>query len=153
MNWRRRALLALCGLAFGGCSPKRVPIRGAPRGQGYEVVALAMQQLGKPYQWGAAGPDRFDCSGLTQYVYGNLGVSLPRVSRQQAGAGVHVDRENLAPGDLVFFRISGNAIDHVGIYLGDGEFIHAPRKNHPVRLDSLNDRWWQGKFVGGRRLH
>ncbi len=108
--------------------------------------------MGKPYQWGAAGPDKFDCSGLVQYVYSNLGVSLPRVSRQQASAGVHVDRADLQPGDLVFFVLSGSRIDHVGIYLGHGQFIHAPRRYSPVRTDSLNNSWWRQRFKGGRRV-
>ncbi|MCB1184115.1 C40 family peptidase [bacterium] len=119
---------------------------------GHRAVDLARAQLGKPYQWGAAGPDRFDCSGLVQYVYANLGVSLPRVSSQQAGEGVHVDRKDLAPGDLVFFRLTGNRIDHVGIYVGKGKFIHAPNKRRPVQMDSLNDSWWRRKFKGGRRV-
>ncbi len=119
---------------------------------GPRAVDLAKAQLGKPYQWGAAGPNKFDCSGLVQYVFSNLGVVLPRVSGQQASEGVHVDRVDLLPGDLVFFRIGGTRIDHVGIYVGRGKFIHAPRKHNPVRFDSLNDSWWRRKFKGGRRL-
>jgi len=119
---------------------------------GPRAVELARAQLGKPYQWGAAGPHKFDCSGLVQYVYSNLGVALPRVSGHQASAGVHVDRDELRPGDLVFFKLSGKRIDHVGIYVGKGKFIHAPRKHNPVRTDSLNDSWWRRKFKGGRRV-
>lgn len=126
--------------------------RKSPTALGPQAVDLAKAQLGKPYQWGAAGPNKFDCSGLVQYVYSNLGVALPRVSGQQASAGVHVDRDDLIPGDLVFFRISGNRIDHVGIYVGRGKFIHAPRQHSPVRFDSLNDSWWRQKFKGGRRV-
>lgn len=124
---------------------------GAPS-LGSRAVALAKAQLGKPYQWGAAGPDKFDCSGLVQYVYSNLGVRLPRVSRQQASAGVHVDREDLQPGDLVFFTLAGSRIDHVGIYIGHSKFIHAPRRHSPVREDSLHNAWWGRKFKGGRRV-
>jgi cell wall-associated NlpC family hydrolase len=116
------------------------------------AVALAWAQLGKPYQWGAAGPDRFDCSGLVQFVYSNLGVALPRVSRRQASTGVHVDRDDLRPGDLVFFSLSGTRINHVGIYAGKDRFIHAPRRYNPVRLDSLNNSWWRQRFIGGRRV-
>jgi cell wall-associated NlpC family hydrolase len=119
---------------------------------GFDAAALAKDQLGKPYQWGAAGPDKFDCSGLVMYVYDNLGVKLPRVTGEQAYAGVHVDREDLQPGDLVFFRLRGSRIDHVGIYLGHAKFVHAPRKYQPVRTDSLNDSYWRGRFKGGRRL-
>ena len=133
--------------------PDAMPSRTSkPTALGPRAVKLAKDQLGKPYQWGAAGPDKFDCSGLVQYVYSNLGVPLPRVSGQQAGAGVHVDREDLQPGDLVFFRLSGTRIDHVGIYVGRGRFVHAPSKGSPVRFDSLNNTWWRGKFRGGRRV-
>jgi len=127
-------------------------VEGQPIVLGSRVVELAEAQLGKPYQWGAAGPDKFDCSGLVQYVYSSLGISLPRVSRQQAAAGVHVDREDLQPGDLVFFTLSGSRIDHVGIYVGHSKFIHAPRKYSPVREDTLHNVWWRRKFKGGRRL-
>lgn len=126
--------------------------KSTPSGLGPRAAELAKAQLGKPYQWGAAGPHKFDCSGLVQYVYGNLGVALPRVSGHQASAGVHVDRDELRPGDLVFFKLSGQRIDHVGIYVGHGKFIHAPRKHSPVRTDSLNDSWWRRKFKGGRRV-
>ena len=131
---------------------KRTPPAAITAATGERAVALAKAQLGKPYQWGAAGPDRFDCSGLVQYVYSNLGVPLPRVASQQAGSGVHVDRKDLAPGDLVFFRLNGSRIDHVGIYVGKGRFIHAPNKRRPVQVDSLNDSWWRRKFKGGRRV-
>jgi cell wall-associated NlpC family hydrolase len=128
------------------------PTAKEPTALGPRAAVLAKAQLGKPYQWGAAGPDRFDCSGLVQYVYSNLGVALPRVSGQQAGAGVPVDHKDLRPGDLVFFKLNGSRIDHVGIYVGGGRFIHAPRRHNPVRSDSLNDSWWRRRFKGGRRV-
>jgi cell wall-associated NlpC family hydrolase len=131
-------------------SPARPPVTGSELG--LAAVALAKEQMGKPYQWGAEGPDKFDCSGLVMYVYDNLGVKLPRVSGQQAYAGVHVDRQELEPGDLVFFKINGSRIDHVGIYVGHSDFIHAPRKHIPVRTDSLNNSYWRRRFKGGRRL-
>ena len=119
---------------------------------GLQVATLARDQLGKQYQWGASGPDRFDCSGLAHYVFGELGVNLPRVSRQQARVGQQVGRSELQPGDLVFFNLSGSSINHVGIYLDDGEFVHAPRRYEPVRIDSLNDSWWRQRFRIARRL-
>ncbi len=166
--------MALAGMTLTGCA-KRVmrtdkpvetaqtvpaePIPDKPATQppegsrlGSDAATLAREQLGKPYQWGASGPNKFDCSGLVMYVYDNLGVKLPRVTGEQAYAGVHVDREDLQPGDLVFFKLSGSRIDHVGIYLGHAKFVHAPRKHQPVRTDSLNDSYWGGRFKGGRRL-
>ena len=141
-------------------SPKSRPRSGRPGYRttpeslnlGLKAAALAREQMGKQYQWGAAGPDRFDCSGLTQYVFGHLGVDLPRVSRDQAGVGQDIGRSELQPGDLVFFNTSGSKINHVGIYLDHGEFVHAPRKHMPVRTDSLNDSWWRSRFRLARRL-
>ena len=131
-------------------TPNPEPLTGSRLG--FEAAALAKKQLGKPYQWGAEGPDKFDCSGLVMYVYANLGVNLPRVSGRQAYAGVHVDQKDLQPGDLVFFRLNGSKIDHVGIYVGHSKFVHAPRKYQPVKTESLNNNYWRRRFTGGRRL-
>lgn len=119
---------------------------------GLQAAELARDQMGKQYQWGASGPDRFDCSGLTHYVFSQVGVDLPRVSRDQARAGQEIGRSELQPGDLVFFGITGSKIDHVGIYLGNGKFVHAPRRHMPVRADSLNDSWWRRRFRVARRV-
>ncbi|MBE0447023.1 MAG: C40 family peptidase [Actinobacteria bacterium] len=111
------------------------------------VVDLAMEELGKPYSWGASGPNSFDCSGLTQYVYGKIGISLPHSSRAQYGSGQHVSRGELQPGDLVFFA-RGSTISHVGIYVGGDNFIHAPRTGDVVKIDSISSR---GGYVGAVR--
>ena len=132
-----------------GQTSRRPP---AGSGLGRSAVELARQQLGKPYQWGGAGPERFDCSGLVQYVYRTLGVDLPRVSKDQARAGVGIDRDELRPGDLLFFATSGQQINHVGIYIGNSKFIHAPRKHMPVRTESLNNAWWRRRFKAARRI-
>ena len=121
-------------------------------GFGARAVDLAKAQLGKMYQWGAEGPDRFDCSGLTFFVYGRLGVNMPRVSSQQARIGSEVPRKSINPGDLLYFNTAGSSINHVGIYVGNSKFIHAPRKGMPVRTDSLNNGWWKQKYRGARRL-
>jgi cell wall-associated NlpC family hydrolase len=111
------------------------------------VVGLAMDELGKPYSWGAAGPNAFDCSGLTRYVYGRVGISLPHSSRAQYGSGRHVSRDELQPGDLVFFS-RGGTISHVGIYIGGGNFVHAPRTGDVVKISSLSKH---GGYVGAVR--
>ena len=149
-----RGVTGTSSLETAKTTPPGTPARQLLTGSklGLAAAALAKEQLGKPYQWGAEGPDKFDCSGLVMYVYDNLGVKLPRVSGQQAYAGVHVDRQDLQPGDLVFFKLNGSRIDHVGIYLGHGKFIHAPRKHVPVRTESLNNSYWRRRFKGGRRL-
>lgn len=108
-----------------------------------EVVAVARQYLGAPYVWGASGPDSFDCSGFTQFVFRQVGVQLPRVSRDQINAGQRVSREDLQPGDLVFF---GSPIHHVGIYVGDGMMIHSPRTGDVVKISPL-----MSDYVGASR--
>ena len=119
---------------------------------GAQAATLAAEQLGKPYQWGASGPDRFDCSGLVQHVYGSLGVAMPRVSGEQARIGREVRRSELQAGDLLFFAINGGGIDHVGIYVGGSDFIHAPRRGTPVSTETLTNTWWRGRFRMARRL-
>ncbi|HCQ5838541.1 TPA: C40 family peptidase [Clostridioides difficile] len=101
------------------------------------VLNLAFKQQGKPYRWGATGPNAFDCSGFTSYVYKNgAGVNLPRVSRSQATVGKKVSRAELKPGDLVFFG-SGGSINHVGLYVGDSKFIHSPQTGDVVKVTSM----------------
>jgi cell wall-associated NlpC family hydrolase len=100
------------------------------------VVGIAKQYLGTPYRWGASGPNAFDCSGFTMYVYRQVGVSLPHSSRAQYNSGPKVSRANLQPGDLVFF--GRGRIHHVGIYVGGGSYIHAPHSGAVVRIDPLN---------------
>jgi hypothetical protein len=119
---------------------------------GIKAATLVQEQLDKPYQWGASGPERFDCSGLVYYVFGSLGVDLPRVSRDQARVGDKVTLGSLQPGDLVFFITGGSRINHVGIYIGDARFVHAPSRHNPVRSDSLNNAYWRRRFQYGRRI-
>ena len=109
----------------------------APSGRGAAAVYWAMKALGKPYRWGASGPNSFDCSGLCMWAYGHVGVHLPHYSRAQYESGSHVSRGNLEPGDLVFF---GSPIHHVGMYVGRGMFIEAPYTGCDVRISSLSHR-------------
>lgn len=117
------------------------PVR-APRGS---VVEIALSKLGAPYRWGASGPDAFDCSGFTMWVYAQVGVSLPHSSRAQYGCGERVSRANLRPGDLVFFGRS--RIHHVGIYIGGNRYVHAPHTGDVVRISSLD----RADYVGACR--
>ncbi|MFG3546807.1 NlpC/P60 family protein [Streptomyces sp. NPDC047725] len=117
----------------------------APGPRAAAAVAYAYQKLGSPYVWGATGPNAFDCSGLTQAAYRAAGVSLPRTTYAQIGAGRRVSRSELAPGDLVFFY---SGISHVGIYVGDGMMIHAPNPSAPVRLAPVD----QMPFAGATRV-
>jgi cell wall-associated NlpC family hydrolase len=118
---------------------------GPASGRAKIAVAEAYRQLGKPYRWGAAGPNAFDCSGLTMWVWGKAGVSLPHSSRAQYGQGRHVSRGELQPGDLVFF---GSPIHHVGIYVGGGQYIAAPHTGDVVGFRSLS----RGDYAGAVRL-
>jgi cell wall-associated NlpC family hydrolase len=111
------------------------------------VVGVAMAQLGKPYVWGTAGPDTFDCSGLVVYAYQAVGVSLPHSSYALWNEGVYVSQDQLEPGDLVFF----DGLGHVGIYIGGGQFIHAPHTGTVVQIASLSG-YYQANYVGARRI-
>ncbi|WP_243411955.1 MULTISPECIES: NlpC/P60 family protein [Peptacetobacter] len=105
-----------------------------------KVISVAKAQMGKPYRWGATGPSSFDCSGLMQYAFKNgAGVSLPRVSRDQATVGKKVSKAELQPGDLVFFA-KGGRIHHVGMYLGNDQYIHAPQTGDVVKISKLSSR-------------
>ncbi len=112
------------------------------------VVGVAIAQLGKPYVYATAGPDTFDCSGLVVYSYAAVGVSLPHSSYELWNAGVYVSKDQLQPGDLVFF----DGLGHVGIYIGGGQFIHAPHTGDVVKISNLNDGWYAAMYVGARRI-
>ncbi|MCC8362204.1 C40 family peptidase [Lysobacter sp. A6] len=116
------------------------------------VMGKALTLLGTPYRWGGESTDGFDCSGLVGYVYRTvLGMDLPRVSRQMATTGEAVERSALVPGDLVFFGRSGR-VSHVGIYMGEGRFLHAPSRGKNVRVDSLVTGYWSNRYMQGRRV-
>ena len=117
--------------------------------RGAQVVAIAMGYLGIPYVWAGASPSAgFDCSGLTMYVFAQVGISLPHFAAAQYGMGAPVAREDLEPGDLVFFRDLG----HMGMYIGDGNFIHAPRTGDVVKISSLSESYYAENWVGARRV-
>jgi cell wall-associated NlpC family hydrolase len=116
----------------------------APSGGAQTAIDTAKAQLGKPYRYAAAGPDEFDCSGLTMYAWAAAGVSLPHSSRAQYASLPHVPMEAMAPGDLVFY---GSPIHHVGMYLGGGSYIHAPQTGDVVKISSV----YRDDFAGAAR--
>jgi cell wall-associated NlpC family hydrolase len=123
-------------------------------GKVQSVLQKALALLGTPYRWGGTDPSKgLDCSGLVGYVFRSaLGIELPRVSRDMAKNGELVtDRAKLMAGDLVFFGLKGR-VNHVGIYLGDGRFVHAPRTGKDVTVSSLDKGYWSGRFLQARRL-
>ncbi len=112
------------------------------------AVGIAMQYLGVPYRWGGGDPSGFDCSGFTSYVYAQMGVSLPHYTGAQWGMGVSVSRSDLQAGDLVFF----NGLGHVGLYIGSGQFVHAPHTGDVVKVSSLDESWYASTYMGARRI-
>ncbi len=127
----------------------------ASRGEAYlrdEIVSTAESFIGVPYSWGGTSLEQgFDCSGLTMAVYELNGLKLPRSSKDQFAAGSPISRSQLSKGDLVFFATSqGKKITHVGIYAGDGRFIHAPGKDKRIRYDSLLNGYFKSHFMGAR---
>jgi cell wall-associated NlpC family hydrolase len=113
------------------------------------VVPIALQYLGIPYVWGGSSPSTgFDCSGFIMYVFAQIGVSLPHHAASQFAYGTPVSRDQLAAGDLVFF----DGLGHAGIYIGGGQFVHAPHTGDVVKISSIYDSWYAATWVGGRRL-
>ncbi|WP_434796452.1 SH3 domain-containing protein [Terrisporobacter vanillatitrophus] len=116
------------------------------------VLSTIKAQVGKPYVYGAAGPNSFDCSGLTYYAYKKSGTYLNRTSRDQAKNGKYVSRSNLKAGDLVFFNSGTNSIKHVGMYVGNGKFIHSPSPGKSVKYENLSTSYYAKGYVTARRI-
>ena len=121
-----------------------------------KLISFAKKLLGKSYSWGAEGPSSFDCSGFTYYVFKeSANITIPRTSKEQGKYGTYVSYSNLKKGDLVFFDTDGSnnsAINHVGIYLGDGDFIHSSSTKGKVITSNLNSGYYKDAFVNGRRV-
>lgn len=161
------ALFAVALLAS-GCSLTRVPDLpptppAPPAGigppvpvpaptAGERLLGLAEQFVGAPYRYGGSTPEGFDCSGLVVRIHELAGIAVPRTAFEQRAASQAVPESALQPGDLVFFASRRGRVDHVGIYAGDGRFVHAPRRGRPVGYDRLDDRWFQTRFVGAGRF-
>jgi cell wall-associated NlpC family hydrolase len=128
-------------------TPLESAIPAPPPSQYGGVIGVALQYLGTPYVWAGASPGGFDCSGFVQYVYSQVGVSLPHNAASQFGYGTPVSISDLQAGDLVFF----DGLGHVGIYMGGGQFIHSPHTGDVVKISSLSG-WYSSTFVGARRL-
>lgn len=114
------------------------------------ILQETLAQLGRPYTYGGADSDGFDCSGLAHHVYADAGVLLPRTAAQQRAQGRAIPREALLPGDLLFYRIDGG--DHVVVYIGDGRGVHAPRPGKTVTIAEVDRPWWEQRLHSARRL-
>ena len=159
------ALLMASGLVTGCASapsapvarePNRVTVepRGADDAVGGAIADVAMGMVGTRYRYGGTDPtEGFDCSGLVGHAFEEAwGLELPRTTRALAHAGKAVRFKDLRPGDLVFYNTRGRPYSHVGIYIGEGRFVHAPRRGAKVRIESLETRYWRSRFNGARRL-
>ena len=134
-------------------SPPPAVSSSAGRGDVDDLIGSAMGFLGVAYRFGGASPSGFDCSGFMQYIFRKaFAVNLPRTSAEQANVGVAVNRSQLQPGDMVFFRTAGSRISHVGMYIGNDRFIHAPRTGKRIEITSLSNRYWSARYATARRV-
>ena len=120
---------------------------------GEKLVNLAKSKLGCRYVWGATGPNTFDCSGLTSWCHKQLGISIPRTSLAQSKSGKAVNKSDLQAGDLIFWKTTSAEVGHVGMYVGNNQFIHAPNKSKPVKYDSLSSSYYSSRYVRARRYY
>jgi cell wall-associated NlpC family hydrolase len=119
---------------------------------GHAAAGAALALRGKPYRNGGSDPAGFDCSGFTQYVFGQQGVTLPREVRDQFQLGRSIRPQDVAPGDLLFFSTTPPGVSHVAIALGGDRFVHAPSSNGVVRVERLSAAYWSRRFVAARRV-
>lgn len=144
------ASLVAAVLSVAAGVPRAQPVGGGSA----DLVFAAIALVGTPYRYGGDRPDfGFDCSGLVRYVVRSaLGVDLPRQAESISRAGVQVEPQQLQPGDLVFFNTLGRPFSHVGFYVGDGQFVHAPAQRGRVRMEHMSQPYWRSRFDGARRL-
>jgi cell wall-associated NlpC family hydrolase len=145
--------------ALGGCAtepayPAHHPATQADnRRSQHPGARIAAAQVGAPYRYGGASPRGFDCSGLVYYAYRKAGIRVPRTTHAQLRHADRVSRGELRPGDLVFFKLDRQPVSHVGIYTGNGRFIHAPSRGKRVSFTTLNDPYWRTHFVAAGRYN
>jgi cell wall-associated NlpC family hydrolase len=151
----KRLLLLSISLLLAACSSSTVRQDPVVEEQMNDLVIYAMSLADTPYRYGGNSVDSgFDCSGFVGHVYRHsLGIALPRTSREISRVGRPVSRSQLRPGDLVFFNTRNASFSHVGIYIGDGKFVHSPRSGDSVRTEQMEMRYWQTRFSGARRIH
>jgi peptidoglycan DL-endopeptidase CwlO len=155
------ACVVILSLYGASCSPTGMQTRTTRSTHGYDyrsdpslsakrkhIIDMALSLIGSPYRMGGAGPRAFDCSGFSMYVFKKNGVKLPRTATTQYVRGHRVPMNDAKAGDLIFFNISGRGISHVGIYIGGGEFVHAPSTGKNVRIDRIDSPYWKGRVRG-----
>jgi cell wall-associated NlpC family hydrolase len=163
----RAAVLLILTLCLQACASKGAaiprPFPGAPSTAGAPalpvlepadpaVVETALSYRGVPYRNGGSDPMGFDCSGFVQWVFAQHGLKLPREVHEQYQLGANIERDDVKPGDLVFFETVSRGASHVGIALGSDQFVHAPSSRGFVRVESYASDYWKRRFVGARRV-
>lgn len=143
---RQIALIGAAMLALGGCASSQV----ATDRVGDKAARVALDQVGTPYRYGGSTPSGFDCSGLVHYSYRQVGKSLPRTTAGLWAELAPVDRRNMQTGDLLFFSIEGK-MSHVGLYLGNGKFVHAPSSGRTVEIERLDSAFYRSAFLRAGR--
>jgi cell wall-associated NlpC family hydrolase len=154
-NWLYLIIFMMSGcVSVGPLAPVETPAAPPPRAERSEALLQALLTLGVDYRYGGNSPATgFDCSGLVAHVYQQAwGIRLPRDTKAQSQAGVPVSLAELQAGDLVFYDTQKRPYSHVGIYLGDGRFVHAPKSGAQVRVESLKGAYWAQRFNGARRI-
>ena len=141
-------------LVLSGCGSSPKYKHGKTAANNQVVLKTAQKMLGVKYRYGGTSPSRgFDCSGLVQYSHRAAGINLPRTTGQQFKAAKRISRRYLKAGDLVFFKTSPSRfVSHVGIYLGNNKFIHAPSSGKRVKISSMNEKYWRKRFTGAGRI-
>lgn len=150
-SWMKAVAVVATGLSLSLGSTSAM---AGDDGFAQKLLGKAMQLIGVKYRFGGTNPETgLDCSGYVQYVYkSSVGVNLPRTAAEQARIGERVATSEVRPGDMVFFNTRGFNNSHVGIYVGNGMFVHAPNSRSRVRFDSLESGYWKTKFTGVRRV-
>ena len=151
-------ITAICSCMLLGCGHSPEPKRSTKQtvnhtNDGQKIANLAKSLLGTPYKYGGASPRGFDCSGLVYYTHGQFGIRTPRTSSQQYKYAKNIKLNELSSGDLIFFTLNNKSVSHVGIYIGKGKFVHAPKSGKQVAVNHLNDNYWRPRIVAGGRFY
>lgn len=149
-----RALILPILLFLGACSTMTGPEYDASDDQMNDLVMYTVSLADTPYRYGGNSADQgFDCSSFVDHVYlHSLGISLPRTSREISRVGAPINTDELSPGDLVFYNTQNASYSHVGIYVGDGKFVHSPRTGESVRTEQMQMHYWKARYNGARRI-
>ena len=149
------AVLGVLIAALAGCGNTRPPVRldGYSPSVGAKAAEVSLGMLGKPYRYGGSSPAGFDCSGLVQYSYASAGMKkVPHSTKELRRHTRSVPKRSMREGDILFFKQRGKSYSHVGIYVGDSRFVHAPSTGKTVRTDSVEDAYWKKHFLDARRF-